>query len=78
MAFETQEGVVASHAVSVVADPDEAFASAANFDANSGGLGVNRIFHKLLENGRGPFNHLAGCDLVGHLVRQDTDTINNP
>ena len=47
--------------------------AAFHLDANARSSGVERVFKQLLDDGRGPVDHLAGGDLVGNLIGKDAD-----
>ena len=38
------------------------------------GTGIETVLDELLDDGCGPFNHLAGSNLVGHYIRQNFDS----
>ena len=73
MAFKSQQSVVAHHAAAVVGDADQLPPSALDRDDDAAGAGVERILQQLLDHRSRPVDHLAGGDLVGHLVGQYVD-----
>jgi hypothetical protein len=73
VALEGEEGIVAYHAVAVVCDADELSTAGLNFDANTGGPGVERIFEELFNDRSGTFDDFTGGDLVRHEVREDAN-----
>ena len=49
-----------------------------DLDADAVGAGVERILQQFLDHGRWPVHHLAGGDLVGHLVGKNADAAHKP
>ena len=78
MALEGQHGVVAAHAVAVVAHADELAPARLDLDADARGTGVQRVLQQLLHHGGGALHHLAGGDLVCDLGGEYTDAAHNP
>ena len=56
--------IVGMDAQAVVAHADPLHARLIDVDPDGRGLGVEAVFDKLLDDGRGPLNDLAGGDLV--------------
>ena len=73
VALEGEQRVVAIHAVAVVGDADELAAAGFDLDADAAGAGVERVFEQLLDDGGGTIHHLAGGDLVRHLVGKNAN-----
>jgi hypothetical protein len=73
VALKGQQGVVAVHAVAVVGDADELAAARFDFDADARGARVQGILQQLFDHRSRPVDHLAGGDLVGHLVGKNAD-----
>ena len=61
--------IVPVDAAAVVADANQLAAAVFNVDVNLGGAGVQGVFHHLLHHRRGPFDNLAGLNLVNQLLR---------
>ncbi len=77
MALEGQQRVVAIHAAAVVADADQLPAAGLDFHANAGGAGVERVLEQFLHHRSRPVHHFARGDLVGHLVRKNSNAPHN-
>ncbi len=73
VALKGQQRVVAVHAIAVIGDADQLAAAGFDFNADARGAGVERIFEQLFDHGGGAVNHFAGGDLVGHLVRENSN-----
>ena len=54
-------------AAAVVGDPDEAHAAPLELHHHGGAVGVNGVFHQLLDHAGRPLHHLSGGDQVGHV-----------
>jgi hypothetical protein len=59
--------------VAVIGDADELAAAGFDFDADTRSSGVERVLEQFLDHGRGTIDDLAGRDLIGHLVGENTD-----
>ena len=57
-------------AAAVVDDADRLGAADFDVDIDSGGAGVEAVLEEFLDDAGGPFDHLAGGDLVDHRHRQ--------
>src|SRR5262249_7541883 len=68
VAFESQEGIVAHHARSIVDHLDELLASGFDLPFNARGAGIERVLEKLLQYGCRTFHHLASRDFVGNML----------
>ncbi len=64
VAFKCERGVFGAHASPVVRDADHFSARAGDVDANGARACVDRILDELLDDGRGPLDHLARRDLI--------------
>ena len=60
-------------AAAVVDEPDRLGAADFDIDIDAGRPGVEAVLEELLDDAGGPFDHLAGGDLVDHRHRQLTD-----
>ena len=75
MTFEGEERVVAAHAEPVVGDIDERATAVLDGDRDASGFGVEGVLDQLLHDGGGPLDHLAGSDLVGDLLGEETNPV---
>jgi hypothetical protein len=75
VAFERKQRIVAAHAGTVVGHANQAASARADFDGDFLRAGIERIFHQLLHNARGPLDHFAGGDLVGDLFGKQLDAV---
>ena len=66
--LEGQQRVVAHHALSIVHNADQLASAALHLDAHPRRARVQRVLQQLLDHRRRPLHHLAGRNLVGHLV----------
>ena len=73
MAFEGQQGIVAVHAMAIVADADQPASASLNFDANVAGVGIQSVLQEFFYDRGRPVYHLAGGDLIGNLVGKYAD-----
>ena len=73
MAEEGGGGLVGGDAAAVVTDPDEGHAAVLNFHCDSGGSGINGVFHEFLDHRGRAFHHFAGGDEVGHMGGELSD-----
>ena len=73
MAAQRQPRLVAAHAAAVVDDADQPPPAALDLDLDAPRAGVERVLDQLLDHRGRPLDHLAGGDLVDHVVRQDLD-----
>src|ERR1039458_5578727 len=73
MPLEGKQRVVPHHAVAVVDDADQLSPAALNLNPNPRGSCIERVLQQLLHHGRRPLHHLAGSNLIGHLVGKYTD-----
>ena len=74
VALEAEQRVVAIHAAAVVHDPDERIPAAPDQHLDARRAGIERIFHQLLHDARGPLDHLARGDLRSHIFGQQGDS----
>ena len=77
VALESQQCVVAIHAVAVVSEPDELASARLHLDANAVGSGVQCVLQKLFHHRGRPVHHLACGDLIGNLIGKYADTAHN-
>jgi hypothetical protein len=75
VAFQAEQGVVAAHAHAVIGHANEAASAGLDFNGQARGLGVQGIFHQFFDHAGRAFDDLAGGDLVGHLLGQQTDAV---
>ncbi len=73
MALEAEQGVLAIHAAAVVRDGEKFVAAAVILDVHARRAGVEAVLDEFLEHGGGALDHLAGRDLAGHGVGQQSD-----
>ena len=72
VALECHAGIGGRHAAAVVNDLYEGAARILDEDADLRGAGVDGVFHEFLDHGSRALYDLAGGDLVGHRVGQQT------
>ncbi len=73
MALEREQRIVPHHAVAVVDDADQLASAGLDLDADSRSPRIQRILQQLLDHRGGPFDHLAGGNLIRHLVGKNAD-----
>ena len=73
MPLEGQQRIIAHHATSVVNDANQLAPARFHVNANSLRPGVERIFQQLLHHRRRSLHHLAGSNLVRHLIGKNAD-----
>jgi hypothetical protein len=73
VALEAEQRVLAIHAAAVVGDGEKFVAAAVILDIDARRAGVEAVLDEFLEHGGRPFDHLAGRDLAGHGVGQQSD-----
>ena len=74
MAFEGEEGVIATHAVAVVNDTDEFAAASLRPSTRMRVAPASRAFSKqFFDDGGRAFDDLTGRDLVGDLIGENVD-----
>ena len=78
MAFEAHEGIITAHAVTIIRDAYETASAGLYLYRDSGGAGIQRVFHQFLHHTGRPFHHFACGDLVGHLFRKKFDAVHGP
>ena len=61
--------VVPAHPLAVVADSHQAAAAEFDVDLDASSTGVDGVFDKLLDHGRGPLDDLASRDLICQIIR---------
>jgi hypothetical protein len=64
VAFEAEQGIIATHAESVVGDTDQAAAAGLDFHADTRRFRVECIFDEFLHDAGGTFHHFTGRDLI--------------
>ena len=72
-AAHRQTQVLGVHAAAIIAHHDAFHAAALDGDGDGAGIGVEAVLQELLHDGRRPFHHLAGGDLVGDELREFAD-----
>src|SRR2546423_1583399 len=65
MRLEGEYGVFARHPFAIVGDGDSAATPLIDLDDDPPRAGIERVLDELLDDGRGPLDHLAGRDLAG-------------
>ena len=73
MTLECQKRVIAIHAVAVVGNADELAAACFDFDADPIRAGVQGVLKQFLDHRRGAVDHFAGGNLIGYLIRKNTN-----
>jgi hypothetical protein len=73
VAREREAELARPDAGAVVDHPDPAAAPAVDLDRDRAGPGVDRVVDQLLDHRGRPLDHLAGRDLVDHVIGQDRD-----
>ena len=73
MALESQQGIVAVHAVAVVGNADQPPPARLDLDANAAGASVESVLQQLFDHRGRPVHYLAGGDLIGNLVGKYAD-----
>ena len=73
VALEGEQGVLAVHAAAVVAHGDERASAGGDVDIDARGTGVEGVFEKFFQDGRGALHDLACGDFVGDVVREESD-----
>ena len=73
MPFEGQQCVVAVHPLAIIRNANQAPSAGFHLDADTRGAGVEGVLEQLLHDRSGTVDHLAGGDLIGHLVRKNSD-----
>src|SRR5579862_4970923 len=73
MPAQREDGVLATHAASVVGDRNEAESAAFDLDREVARSRIDGIFDELLDRRGWTLDHFACRDLAGHLLRQDVD-----
>jgi hypothetical protein len=67
--------IIARHSLAVINDPDQSAPAELDVDVDPCRTCVDRVFHELLNNRRGPLDHFACCDLVREIVREYSDLV---
>ena len=73
MAFKGEQRIVADHAAAVVLDANQLAATGFDIDANVSRARVQCVLQQLFHDRRGALDYLAGRNLVGDVVAQDSD-----
>ena len=73
VAGKAERGVGRRHAGAIVGDADARLAATVALDGDRRGAGVDGVVGQLLDHRGRPLHHLAGGDLVDHLVGQHRD-----
>ena len=74
MALKRQQRVIPQHAAAVINDANQPPPAVFNFHANAGRTRIQRVFEEFFDYRRRAFNYFAGRNLVGYVVRKDSDT----
>lgn len=77
MPLDRERGILRAHAFAIVFDRDEFLAAELDCDGNAVRAGINGVLDKFLDDGRGPFNDLAGGDLIGQFRREPVDAVHS-
>ena len=75
MSLKTHECIIALHACSIIGNANKTASSRIDLHRDALGLSVDGVFNQFLDNTGRPFNHLAGSDLIGNMVRQHSNAI---
>ncbi len=75
MTLQTQQGVIAAHAIAVVRHPDERPSTGTDLNRDAVGIGIEGILDELLHDRGRAFDDLASGDLVGDVVWKESDTV---
>ncbi len=73
MALKCQTRIHFIHAHPIIRDHNLFGPALHNFNRNMSRHSIDGVFQKLLYHGRGPFNDLAGGNLVDNGIGQDAD-----
>ncbi len=73
MAFQGQREFVLGDAGAVVGDPDAPHAALFELHVDGRRAGVHGVFEHFLEHRGGPFDDLAGGDLIDEVVGEEVD-----
>ena len=68
VALQREQGLVRTHALAVVLDPDVGFAAVAELHLDAAGSCVDRVFHEFFDHSNRTLNYLACGDLIGDSV----------
>ena len=71
--LESEQGVVAHHAASVVGDLDELLPTRFDLNLDASGASVERVFEEFLDDRSWTLHHLASGDLVGDCFGENVD-----
>ncbi len=74
MSRQGQRQVIGGNAAAVVTHPQQLAAALLDVHLDAPSAGVQAVFQQLLDHRGGPFNHLAGGDLVGQARAQQLNT----
>jgi hypothetical protein len=75
MALQAEQGVIAAHAVAIVRHPDERAPAGTDLDRDAMGVGIEGILDEFLHDRGRALDDLAGGDLVGDVVGEESDTV---
>ena len=78
MALEAEPRIVRIHPDAVVFDANQLLAAVLGGDGDARGLRIDGVFDQLLDDRGRPFDHFAGGDLVGEILRQPADASHLP
>ena len=73
MTLKGQQRIIAHHAAAIIGDANQFAAARFHVNANPLGACIERIFQQLLHHRRRPLHHLAGSNLVRHLIGKNAD-----
>jgi hypothetical protein len=73
MALKSTRGIVSTHALSVVAHPNQGEPSVSHVDRNGPTSRIETIFKELFDDRRRAFDHFSRRNATDDLFRQNTD-----
>ena len=78
MTLKGQQRIVPHHAGPIVHNADQLAAATFYLDTDASGTCVKCIFQELFDDRGRTIHYLAGGDLVGDQIRENTDATHNP
>ena len=73
MTLESQHGIVAHHAASVIGDLDDLLAARFDVNTNARGSGVQGVFEQLFHHRSRTLHHFARSNLIGNAFGEDVN-----
>ena len=73
MPFQTEEGIGAIHAAPIIGHTYHACTPALKLDSDPTRAGIDGVLDKFLDHGSGPLHDLAGSNLTGKGVGEESD-----